>query len=53
MGEVRDGEGPAVAPKEDPETLVLRGSPRPVVRFRRGLIIGMSAVAAGCLVTVA
>lgn len=52
MSEVRDGERPAAPPKEDPETLVLRGSPRPVVRFRRGLIIGITAVVAGCLVTV-
>lgn len=29
--------------KEDPETLVLRGRPRPPVRFRRGLIIGLAA----------
>lgn len=35
-------------PKEDPESLVLRGRPRPAVRFRRGLIIGLAgAVAAG------
>jgi type IV secretion system protein VirB10 len=37
-----------MAPKEDPEALVLRGRPRPVVRFRRGLIIGITAaVSAG------
>ena len=29
--------------KLDPETLVLRGSPRPVVRFRRGVIITLAA----------
>ena len=52
MSEVRESEGAAAPPKEDPETLVLRGSPRPVVRFRRGLIIGITAVVAGCLVTV-
>ena len=39
----RSGEAPAATPKEDPETLVLRGRPRPVVRFRRGLIIGVTA----------
>lgn len=39
-------------PKEDPETLVLRGSPRPVVRFRRGLIIGITGAVAAALVTV-
>ena len=52
MSDVRDGEVPAAPPKEDPETLVLRGNPRPVVRFRKGLIIGITAVVAGCLVTV-
>ncbi len=35
---------PPVPPKADPETLVLRGRPRRVVRFRRGAIIAMSAV---------
>ncbi|HEX8240470.1 MAG TPA: hypothetical protein VF574_12090 [Allosphingosinicella sp.] len=39
-------------PKENPETLVLRGSPRPVVRFRRGLIIGITGAVAAALVTV-
>jgi type IV secretion system protein VirB10 len=35
-------------PKEDPETLVLRGRPRPIARFRRGLIVGITAaVSAG------
>jgi type IV secretion system protein TrbI len=37
-------------PKEDPESLVLRGRPRPAVRFRRGLIVGTTgAVAAAIL----
>lgn len=40
------------APKEDPETFVLRASPRPVVRFRRGLIIGLTGTVAAALVTV-
>lgn len=39
-------------PKEDPETLVLRGKPRPAVRFRRGLIVGITGAAAASLVTV-
>lgn len=43
----------APPPKEDPETLVLRGSPRPVVRFRRGLIIGITGAVATVLVTLA
>jgi type IV secretion system protein VirB10 len=44
---------PAAPPKEDPETLVLRGSPRPVVRFRRGLIIGITGAVAASLVALA
>jgi type IV secretion system protein TrbI len=41
-----------VPPKEDPETLVLRGRPRPVVRFRRGLIIAVTSVVTASLVAV-
>lgn len=48
----RHAEAPPAPAKEDPETLVLRGSARPVVRFRRGLIIGITAAVAACLVTV-
>ncbi|HEY0114592.1 MAG TPA: TrbI/VirB10 family protein [Allosphingosinicella sp.] len=40
------------APKQDPETLVLRGRPRPVVRFRRGLIIGITGVVAATVIAV-
>lgn len=32
--------------KEDPEKLVLRGRPRPVIRFKRGLIVGVTGVVA-------
>lgn len=32
-------------PKVDPETLVLRAKPRRVVRFKRGLLIGIAAAA--------
>ncbi|HJP67970.1 MAG TPA: TrbI/VirB10 family protein [Sphingomicrobium sp.] len=39
--------------KEDPETLVLRGRPRPVVRFRRGLIVGITGAVAISLVSLA
>ena len=39
-------------PKEDPETLVLRGRPRPVVRFRRGLIIAVTGAVTAGLVAV-
>jgi type IV secretion system protein VirB10 len=43
---------PATAPKEDPETLILRGRPRPAVRFRRGLIVAITGAVAVSLVTV-
>ena len=44
-------ETPAAVPaKEDPEALVLRGKPRPAVRFRRKLIVGLAAAAAAGLV---
>ena len=39
-------------PKEDPGHLVLRGRPRPAVRFRRGLIVAISAAVAASLITV-
>jgi type IV secretion system protein VirB10 len=38
--------------KVDPEALVLRGRPRPVVRFRRGLIVAITGAVAVSLVTV-
>ena len=42
----------AVPPKEDPETLVLRGRPRPAVRFRRGLVVGLAGAAAAGIAVV-
>ena len=48
----RHAETPAAPEKEDPETFVLRGAPRPVVRFRRGLIIGVTAAVTACLVAI-
>ncbi|HEX8532922.1 MAG TPA: hypothetical protein VF662_02030 [Allosphingosinicella sp.] len=45
-------ETPAAPSKIDPETLVLRGTPRPVVRFRRGLVIGIAGLVSACLVAV-
>lgn len=40
-------EAPAILPrKENPETLVLRGAPRRVARFRREVIIGIAAASA-------
>lgn len=41
------------APKTDPESLVLRGRPRPVVRFRRGLIVGVAGAVAASLIALA
>lgn len=46
MTETRpDGGQPLPPPlqKQDPETLVLRGRPRPVIRFRKGVIVGATA----------
>src|SRR3546814_7183501 len=34
-------------PKHDPETLVLKATPRRTVRFRRKLLVGIAAVACG------
>lgn len=41
----------ASPPKEDPEAFVLRGKPRPAVRFRRGLIVGITGAVAAAVVT--
>ncbi|PWB80688.1 MAG: conjugal transfer protein TrbI [Methylocystaceae bacterium] len=40
-------------PKTEPERLQLRATPRRVVRFRRGLLIGAAAVASGAVLGVA
>ncbi|MGH6706736.1 MAG: TrbI/VirB10 family protein [Sphingomicrobium sp.] len=37
--------------KTNPESLVLRARPRPIVRFRRGLIVGISGAATALLLT--
>jgi type IV secretion system protein VirB10 len=44
---------PAAAPKIDPETLVLRARPAPAIRFKRGLVVGLAAVAIIALVVTA
>lgn len=49
MSEAERVEVSPAAPKEDPETLVLRGRPRQVIRFRRGLIIGVAGTAGAAL----
>lgn len=41
----------APPPKENPEALVLRVRPRPAVRFRRGLIVGVTGAVAAGLIT--
>lgn len=43
---------PSSPAKVDPETLVLRGAPRRVARFRREVIIGVAAVGALAIATV-
>ena len=53
MSEAERVEAPHVAQKEDPETLVLRGRPRQVIRFRRGLIIGVAGTATAALIGLA
>ena len=53
MNETERVEAPAAAAKEDPEALVLRGRPKPVIRFRRGLIIGVTGTATAALVGLA
>ncbi|HEY1146213.1 MAG TPA: conjugal transfer protein TrbI, partial [Allosphingosinicella sp.] len=53
MSETEQVEAPPAALKEDPETLVLRGRPRPIIRFRRGLIIGVTGAATAALVGLA
>ena len=53
MSETEHVEVPLAALKEDPETVVLRGRPRPVIRFRRGLIIGVTGAATAALVGLA
>lgn len=45
MTDAPSATGASVPDKVDPETLVLRGSPARVVRFRRGAIIALAALA--------
>jgi type IV secretion system protein TrbI len=53
MSETEQAEAPPAGLKEDPETLVLRGRPRPVIRFRRGLIVGVTGATTAALVGLA
>ncbi|MBO6718872.1 MAG: TrbI/VirB10 family protein [Rhizobiaceae bacterium] len=43
---------PAGSPKRDPGKLDLRAAPRRVVRFRRGLVIGVAALGSGAILGV-
>lgn len=43
----------ALSPKEDPETLVLRGRPVRAIRFRRGVIVGLAALTSVSVVATA
>jgi type IV secretion system protein TrbI len=49
-----DDTPPRVEPeaKLDPETLVLRGKPSPVIRFKRGLLIGIAALGSAAIIGV-
>jgi len=50
MSDDRSFVSPADTAKVDPETLVLRGSPARVVRFRRGVIVAIAALASTALI---
>jgi type IV secretion system protein VirB10 len=51
MSDAEEVAGGAPSPaKEDPETLVLRGRPRPVIRFRKSLIIGLTGAVSAALI---
>jgi len=50
MSDERDDIAPAGAAKVDPESLVLRGRPARVVRFRRGVIIAIAALGSTALI---
>ena len=44
---------PSQLPKVDPESLELRGRPRPAIRFRKGVIVGLTGAASAALVGLA
>lgn len=43
--ETPDGAAPSTPPKVDPETLVLRARPGRAIRFKRGVIVSLAAIA--------
>lgn len=47
-----DAVSPASPPKVDPETLAIRARPRRAIRFRRGVIVAISAVGSVSLIAV-
>ena len=47
-----EGNEPRTQEKRDPETVVLRGRPSPVIRFKRGLIIGICALGSAAIIGV-
>lgn len=48
--EAPEGTAPSVPPKVDPETLVLRARPARAIRFKRGVIVSLAAIAAAGVV---
>lgn len=53
MGAAEHADSPPGSCKEDPDGLVLRGRPRPAIRFRRGFIIALAAAAGTALIALA
>lgn len=51
MSDLVSSAEPPPLPKESPDVLALRARPRPAVRFRRGLIVGVTGAVAATLVT--
>jgi type IV secretion system protein TrbI len=49
---VTDATSPIAPPKVDPETLAIRARPRRAIRFRRGVIVAISAVGSVSLIAV-
>jgi type IV secretory pathway VirB10-like protein len=49
---VTEATSPAAPPKVDPETLAIRARPRRAIRFRRGVIVAISAVGSVSLIAV-
>jgi len=48
-----DGVPPPPSKKLDPQSLVLRGRPKPVLRLRKGLTVGLSGLTSALLVALA